>query len=215
MSAPPPYEESPRTSLTYLEASDKQKSPKPANQWNIVEKVRHSRNQLIYNLVEHLWVVLQDRAQRGISATTLALVPYNDRSGVSSATGEIVGFADSETPMMLHLEGRTNASEFWSQPQAVAELEAQLRDRLRKSPMCESVPFSVSLPERPVEQVRKRSIFGRRPLKTEAVDVLVRHSEPTVTVNVHLDNLHIRKENDFGLYETMPLQVVLVKVVTR
>jgi hypothetical protein len=119
-----------------------------------------------------------------------------------------VGFPEDERPTVIQLEGNQDTIEFWTQPEAIDELQNQLY-----AAVAEDVPQQ--LPERPAAPPAvKSSMFSRRQNKT-VVTKAPKPYRPPVTVEVQLDEAHFRSETEYGLYETLRGRAVLVTVVVR
>ena len=111
---------------------------------------------------------------------------------------------------MIQLEGRQDTLEFWTQQEALHQLQNQML-----AAISDSVPTSIpeSLPERPLPPpAMKSSFFGRKQSKTPQEVSEIQAVKPPVRVDVHLDEAHFRSETEYGLYETLRGRCVLVTV---
>jgi hypothetical protein len=132
--------------------------------------------------------------------------------------GELVGFPDDETPIMIQLEGRHDILEFWMQSEALGLLQGQMLAAVSDGlPPPEPVPEPALPPRAPAPA--KGSFFGRKQSKTaEPAPLPPKRMElvkAPVTVEVQLDDVHFRTENDFGLYETLRGRAVILTVEAR
>lgn len=127
--------------------------------------------------------------------------------------GQLVGFPADETPILIQLEGRQDMLEFWTQQQALDELKTQLLDALSDSMPAIFEP----LPERPAPPPAAKSSFWSRKQKAPEVnsEVARRAEKPPVSVAVQLDEVHFRTETEYGLFETLRGQCVLIEVNVR
>lgn len=69
------------------------------------------------------------------------------------------------------------------------------------------------LPTRELPAARKSSFFGRK--HTKAAESKVPTEVAPVTVNAGRDEINFRSETEFGLYETVRKQAVIISVVVR
>ena len=112
---------------------------------------------------------------------------------------------------MIQFEGRQNSMQFWQQEEALSELRAQLWHAITDGVPVESTP--VYLEERPLPAPKKPSWFGRKSSKAPEILPRVQQSNVSpVTVEVRLEDVHFRSENEFGLYETLSARVVMAMV---
>ena len=73
-----------------------------------------------------------------------------------------------------------------------------------------------TLPERPTPpSSSKSSFFGRKQAKAPAVAAQANTVKAPVAVDVQLDEVHFRAENEYGLYETLHCRCLLVIVEVR
>jgi len=104
--------------------------------------------------------------------------------------------------------------QFWQQEEALSELRAQLWHAITDGVPVESTP--VYLEERPLPPPKKPSWFGRKSSKAPEILPRVQQSNVSpVTVEVRLEEVHFRSENEFGLYETLSARVVMAMVDVR
>jgi len=127
----------------------------------------------------------------------------------------MVGFPDDDVPTIIQFEGRQNGTQFWSQDEALHELQVQLRNAVSDGRPVETA-------QRPQEHIaplppppKKSSWFGRKAAKAPEPLQEGRPAESPVMVDVRLDELHFRSETEYGLYETLRARVVLATVDVR
>lgn len=120
---------------------------------------------------------------------------------------------------MIQFEGGQNSTQFWSQDEALSELQTQLwravSDGMPVEPVTEQPRQIIPQPPPPP---KKSSWFGRKSSKTPEVVHEVQPASSSscpVTVDVQLDEVHFRSETEFGLYETLRAKAVIATVVIR
>ncbi|KAF2005877.1 hypothetical protein P154DRAFT_542397 [Amniculicola lignicola CBS 123094] len=146
---------------------------------------------------------------------------------------EVIGFSSDEVPQIVRLEGPMNRTEFWRPQVIVQELERLLRESLNASATCKVpsptqavFPPQKELPSRAV----KRNFFGR------LVGAMSQEEEPSpgghpevglrqpqtqvesvgqVLVKARLEEISLRTVNEFGLFDTMSKQCVIIRVDAR
>jgi hypothetical protein len=128
-----------------------------------------------------------------------------------------VGFPDGDDPTMIQFEGRQNGTQFWTQDEALRELQVQLQNAISDGVPAETMQrhtgHTTNLPLPPPP--RKTSWFGRKASKMpEPVQEMQRAASPDM-VDVRLDELHFRSETEYGLYETLRARVILATVDVR
>jgi len=122
---------------------------------------------------------------------------------------EFVGLADSETIVALSLDASTDTMDFWSQQETLRELQNELTSMLggEEHGTCHASPVLV---QNDCSSRWKRMSFRSRTrggVKESTYSVVV------PAVKVDLDILHVRTETVFGLYETVVMQIIMVRVV--
>lgn len=128
--------------------------------------------------------------------------------------GTLVSYLEDDAIVPIQLEGSQNNIAFWSQEEAIQELQSQLL-----SILAGSKPIPKELPERPVlapEPPRKSSWFGRKASK--APEPFVVHQTPwkaTAKVEVQLEEASFRSETEYGLFETLRARVIMAWVNCR
>lgn len=124
-----------------------------------------------------------------------------------------MGFPDGDLPTVIQFEGRQNGTQFWSQDEALHELEVQLRNAVSDSVETTSRRTEEYIP--PPPPPKKSPWFGRKASKAPEPWKEELPAEPPVIVDVQLDELHFRSETEYGLYETLRARVVLAIVDVR
>jgi hypothetical protein len=128
-----------------------------------------------------------------------------------------VGFPDGDDPTMIQFEGRQNGTQFWTQDEALRELQAQLQSAISDGVPAESMrrrtDHTTNLP--PLPPPRKTLWFGRKASKMPEPAQEVQNATSPDMVDVRLDELHFRSETEYGLYETLRARVVLATVDVR
>jgi hypothetical protein len=181
----------------------------------------------------HILPVISHHASLGIASTTIALLPSDtplpavaenpdftfDTSNTKAV--EVVGFSSGEEPNVIRLEGVMNRTEFWRVHAVVEELEKTLSKRLNGDVEVERVQEAVRHQRQPQRTFLSRIIPS---LKLERrspggnPEVGVRQNSATVgsvVVKARVEEICLRTVSEFGLYETMAKQCVVVKVDAR
>jgi hypothetical protein len=118
---------------------------------------------------------------------------------------------------MIQFEGRQDGTQFWTQDEALRELQVQLQnaisDGMPSETMRRHTDHTTYLP--PPPPPRKTSWFGRKALKMPESAPQVHNATVPQMVDVRLDELHFRSETEYGLYETLRARVVLATVDVR
>jgi len=184
---------------------------------------------------EHILPLVENEATLGIPQTTIALLPSdiplpapeekNEFSFDASTTFkqvEVIGFNSEEEPKIARLSGPMNNTKFWRLEAVVEELERTLRERLNQSEKLRS-PTSPVFERGQLDEMSRssrRQFFGRF---SDSIGRHDRTSSPPkaldhvgqVLVKVRLEEICLRTVNDFGLYDTMSRQCVIVRVDVR
>lgn len=127
----------------------------------------------------------------------------------------MVGFPDDDVPTIIQFEGRQNGTQFWSQDEALHELQVQLRNAVSDGRPVETLQPPKADNRPPPAPPKKSSWFGRKASKTPES---LQEEQPAVSpvmVDVRLDELHFRSETEYGLYETLRARVVMATVDVR
>lgn len=208
---------------------------------NILDQLTLVRAQHIRSVIDdQLLPLVEQQASYGIAQTTIALLPSDiplpapeEKSEFSFDTGrddqkvEVIGFSSDEEPKVVRLEGQMNKTEFWRPQAIILELERTLRDRLNESSTLRS-PTSPVFPAAQQESSQrqpKRSFLERianamgqeerSPSGIPEVGVRQVEEAGKVLVKVRLEELCLRTVNEFGLYDTMSKQGVIIRVDAR
>lgn len=182
----------------------------------------------------HIIPLVEERASYGIAQTTIAVLPSDiplpavqEKSEFSfdidpPKAVEVLGFASDEEPHVVRLEGQMNRTEFWRVQAVIVELERVLRDSLNASPQLRSPIRERSEFEtqhRPKRNFlakfvgrgeEERSASGNPEVGIKRVD-----ESGLVLVKARLEELSLRTMSDFGLYDTMSKQCVIIRVDAR
>ncbi|KAK3643934.1 hypothetical protein LTR56_006765 [Elasticomyces elasticus] len=198
---PPSYEESTEDQGHRKEEHHDHKIPQ---RFSIREEVGTSRAQHVISVVAKLLPLVQNRARGGYSRSTLLLLPSDQDC---SRKGELVGYAEDEVPVLVQLEDGGDTVEFWRQPEALDLLRSQMMTAVSPT----STDHLPPLPTRPSlpPAARKTSLFGRKPLKSPEVQTVLK---APVTVDVKMEDVFFRTENEYGLYQTLCGRAVLLTV---
>ena len=108
------------------------------------------------------------------------------------------------------MEGRQDNIQFWLQQEALSLLQEQLLASISD----EVVPSIPELPSRPTVP-SKTSFFGRKHGKDADVKPAAPPKQRPVSVRVQLDEINVRTETGYGLFETLRAQAVLVVIEVR
>jgi hypothetical protein len=157
------------------------------------------------------------------------LPALKEKSEFSFDTGddkpvEVIGFANDESPRVVRLEGQLNKTEFWKAQGVVSELERILKETLSPEDASRSrAPVEVE-PAQP-QQTSRRKFFSkfvpsmgpeqRSPAGNPEVGVRTIENLDAVRVRARLEELCLRTENEFGLYDTLTRQCVIISVDAR
>jgi hypothetical protein len=191
--------------------------------------------QIHSTITTHILPLISHQASFGIAQTTIALLPSDvplpaiaEKSEFSFDTPdtkavEVIGFSSSEEPKVVRLEGQMNRTEFWRVQAVIEELESALRERLNESA---ELRRSVGGSQDGAKQRSRRGLLGRimPSLGPEQKspggnpEVGVRQAERDlgmVLVKARVEEICLRTVTEFGLYDTMSKQCVIVRVDAR
>lgn len=185
----------------------------------------------------HILPIVESQASFGISQTTIAMLPSDiplpaieEKSEFSFDTSstkpvEVIGFSSEEEPKVVRLEGQMNRTEFWRVQAIIEELERALRERLNASAILRSPTRPISEFEGAAKMSSRRTLLSRvmpslGPEKKSAsgnpeVGVKPMDYAGLVLVKARLEELCLRTVNEFGLYDTLARQCVIVRVDAR
>lgn len=152
-------------------------------------------------------------------------------SSSSSPSVQVLGFAsDTSPPHLIHLSGPINSTEFWKLPTVLHELETILTSRLNPPSYRDTTlsPNATSATSVPTSSLRfsRRNLLARvmpslgpeqaSPGNNPEVGVRQVHKAASETsmvmVKARLEEICLRTVSDFGLYDTISKQCVIIKV---
>ncbi|KAJ4375097.1 hypothetical protein N0V83_002180 [Neocucurbitaria cava] len=161
---------------------------------------------------------------------------FETTAGDSKAV-EVIGFSSQDEPKVVRLEGMMNRTEFWRPQAVIVELERVLRESLNASTRLRSPtggagatrvgrgsssefdsPAQQQLPARrnflsrlvPSLGQEERSPSGNPEVGTKGME-----GGGLVLVKVRLEEICLRTVTEFGLYDTMSKQCVIIRVDAR
>ncbi|EDU41308.1 hypothetical protein PtrSN002B_001362 [Pyrenophora tritici-repentis] len=226
--APPPYSEQ-----TYSSSS---------RSHTILNQLSSIRTRQIHSVLNaHIIPLIEERATYGIAQTTIALLPSDiplpevpeksefsfDDTSSDSAPVQVIGFASEDEPRVVRLDGHMNRTEFWRLPAVIEELEQVLSQSLNASPVLTgAAPVQERAEEiTPTRQSSRRTLLSRvmpslgpelrSPSGNPEVGVRRQNCAGTVVVRARLEEICLRTVSEFGLYDTMSKQCVIVRVDAR
>ena len=221
---PPSYSETPNFSR-----------PTAHRGQRILDQLTLTRAQHIHSVIDnHIIPLVEERASYGIAQTTIAMIPSDiplpavqENSEFSFDTDtskavEVLGFASEDEPSVVRLEGQMDRTEFWRVQAVIVELERVLRDSLNASPQLRSPIRERSEFEPPCKQKRNflakfvgRGEEERSPSGNPEVGVRKMDESGVVLVKARLEEISLRTLSDFGLYDTMSRQCVIIRIDAR
>lgn len=189
--------------------------------------------------------LVEEQASYGIAQTTIALLPSDiplpvveeksefSFSNDTSKAIEIIGFTSELEPKIVRLEGHMNRTEFWRVQAVVTDLERVLRESLNASPVLRS-PTSPTRERRFDSWPTGEQMSTRRNLLSRVIPSLGPEQRSPgvnpevglrkavdgnevglVLVKARLEEICLRTVNEFGLYDTMNKQCIIVRVDAR
>jgi hypothetical protein len=205
----------------------------------ILDQLTTTRTRHVRSVITaHIVPLIEERASYGIAQTTIAMLPSDiplppveeKKSEFSFSTDdakavEVIGFSSEEEPKVVRLEGQMNRTEFWRPQAVIEELESVLGNVLNASPLLRSptglgrgkVEASVKQPKRTLLS-RVMPSMGpelRSPSGNPEVGVKLSDTTGVVVVKARLEEICLRTVNEFGLYDTMSKQCVIIRVDAR
>lgn len=226
LASPPSYTDSLRPQLTSTTSAS---SSAPGQ--SLLDTLTLTRATTIRSAIHtSILPLLSSRAAMGLPSTVLALLPsdiplppppeknefsfagYAGAEKAEDAVKVIAGDSGEEAVEAVRLRGDGNTSAFWRVPGVVEELEKGLRDVLNDGRG--GAPVVV----REVGEAKKkekRGLFGRRKEEKAEESAAVGAGEgfgDQVAVRARVEEVCLRTTNEFGLYETMNRQCVVVRV---
>jgi len=181
-----------------------------------------------YVVSSQILPILSKRASKGLSKTTVALIPQYILPTSNEQAFQLIGLADTDEPFEeVQLEGNINTHEFWEQDEVLSTLQNILSNELATSSefsspklleriaTSDSLQDTTTLPPRPDKATRSFSLFGKRSTPTPQKTPSVKKPTPQIQVSVGLEEVCYRTSSHFGLYETISRRAVIVRVTTR
>ncbi|KAF1361865.1 hypothetical protein EJ07DRAFT_109630 [Lizonia empirigonia] len=219
---------------SYTERPDFSRSNAHRGQ-QILDQITITRAHHIQSVIDtQIIPLVEQRASYGIAQTTIAMLPsdiplpaVHEKSEFSFDTDtskavEVIGFASKEEPDIVRLAGHMNRTVFWRVQAVIVELERVLRDSLNASPQLRNPTREMNEFEAPQKQKRNflakfigRSEEERAPSGNPEVGVKKMDELGLVVVKARLEEISLRTLSDFGLYDTMSKQCVIVKIDVR
>ena len=217
----------------------------PSRRHSLLDQVTLTRAHNIHaTITTHILPLVEQQASYGIAHTTIALLPSDiplppleEKSEFSfdtptAANGvEVIGFTSGEAPKVVRLDGPLNRIEFWRPQTVIEELERVLRETLNRSERLRGPVGSVGDGEGGSAGDDDGGQGPQRGFLTRLVDSMgqeqrspganpeagVRHWEGAglVLVKVRLEEICLRTITEFGLYDTMSRQCVIIRVDAR
>lgn len=109
------------------------------------------------------------------------------------------------------LEGQCEGLDFWAQPQSVEALKKRLIDEVGGDAVTSEVEEE-PLPLKGLAVRRKgRLMSGHKEVSASTPEDTSRRAT-SIRVDVKLDELHVRTETPFGLYETATGRALFIRV---
>ncbi|KAH8635207.1 hypothetical protein IG631_10608 [Alternaria alternata] len=222
--SPPPYSE--------------YSSPASTRGQTILDQLSTTRTHHIQSVIErHVIPLIEERATYGIAQTTIAMLPSDiplpaveEKSKYSFDTSdskpvEVVGFSSEDEPKVVRLEGQMNRTEFWRPQVVIVELERMLSENLNASPVLRS-PRGRGRSEGDSAQRHSRRGFLSRVMPSLGPELRSPSGNPEVgvkqldqvrmvVVKARLEEICLRTVSEFGLYDTMSKQCVIIRVDAR
>lgn len=236
---PPAYEDIIDLSQTRAgQQSRITRTQSPSRGQQILDQLTLVRSRHIRSVIDnHIIPLVEQQALYGIAQTTIAMIPSDvalpaeeEKSEFSFDTAdqkkvEVIGFSSEEEPQIIRLEGQMNRTEFWRPQVIVQELERVLKENLNASPHLKP-PSPRQVPNIEVKKAAKRGFFGRmaeamnqeeKPSPSGNPEVGVRKVESAgqVLCKARLEEICLRTVNEFGLYDTMSKQCIIIRVDAR
>jgi hypothetical protein len=230
-SFPPPYSE-------YNSLPPRSSTSSSSRGQTILGQLTVTRTRHIQSIIDmHIIPLVEQQANYGIAQTTVAMLPSDiplpaveEKSEFSFDTEdtqavEVIGFSSEDEPKVVRLEGQMNRTEFWRPQVVIVELERVLRENLNASPLLRS-PTGLRRSSSEITQRQpKRTLLSRvmpsigpeQPSPSGNPEVGLKPPDNTglVMVKARLEEICLRTVNEFGLYDTMSKQCVIIRVDAR
>ena len=203
----------------------------------ILDQLTLARTHHIRSVIEsHIIPLVEQQASYGISQTVVAMIPSDvplppvaEKSEFSfdtdSKSVEVIGFASDQEPKVVRLEGNMNRTEFWRPQPVVVELERALREMLSTSAHLNPAGTALVESEPKPRQQSKRSFLskmvgstkreGKSPAEDSEMNAGRLAGGGSVLVAARLEWLSLRTLSEFGLYDTMARQCIIIQVDAR
>ncbi|KAF2819812.1 hypothetical protein CC86DRAFT_449837 [Ophiobolus disseminans] len=166
-----------------------------------ISHIAHTRTAHITSTVtQHILPVIHTHARLGIARTTIALLPcatHDTFTSSSAGSAEIVGVAGGDQLNVVRLQGLINGAAFWREAAVVRELEDW-----------GGVPMR-SVLRRVVGTFGEEKRVGN---KGVCLGVGVDADVGVVHVEARVEEVFLRTVNEFGLYDTLSGECVVVNV---
>lgn len=223
--APPSYETSNPRSSNFSLHDTKGGAGGPPPQSEFHATLQDSLLSKLYNLVlAHIQPALTTQAQLGIFRGTFILLadPLLDASAplplshvVTSSPHEKIGGYTNGYREVVYLPAEGFTQQFLTQPAVIRGIKGTVEEALGVSPP--PPPPRVATPPPPPAKKKGFFSFGSKGKKKEKVVVKVREPEPEpgTVVDVKVESVWIRSENENGLWETRSIKGVVVWVEVR
>jgi len=230
--SPPPYHTNNPVELAASLPSSFDPNKRTESNESLQDILRESvHNRLTNLLLEHLVPLIHTQARSGIYRAAFVLVPSNITTlqplkqtqslysprNTKSPVEDVISLVKqtaSEVKYLriVRLDGPENTLEFLSQPRVIEELKRQLLETMGP----EKVAKRVSAPlEKPSFMNRWSRAYGKgsAPIidKTDTSETQQQKKDPRLEVDV--EEISIRRENDMGLWETVAGEAVVVQVL--
>jgi hypothetical protein len=204
----------------------------------ILDQLSTARTTHIQSVIErHIIPLIEERVTYGIAQTTIAMLPSDiplpaveEKSEFSFDTSdakpvEVVGFSSEDEPKVVRLEGQMNRTEFWRPQVVIVELERLLSENLNTNPVLMSPRGKEAGREDTPQKHSMRGLLSRvmpslgpeqrSPSGNPEVGVKQLNQGREVVVKARLEEICLRTVSEFGLYDTMSKQCVIVRVDAR
>lgn len=184
-----------------------------------------TRSQHIVLTVNDIVNVLNSRSRKGFNLTTIVLVPRQSQLSKHEVDARAVRYADSSAPafeqpyelvafperksepVVIPSRGELDTLDFWSQISVLQEMKQQILDRVWTVDLSEDSDDFDSMVDSRQKMMAEKSRGAR----------LSGRSSPSATVygtiRVELEEIHVRYETPFGLYETKTGSALILSVL--
>lgn len=140
----------------------------------------------------------------------------------SSSKHELMGFSTDEEVLDFQLEGSINRASFWKQSGVVDDLARLLRQRLSTTPELRIVQ-QLDVAEASSSKSQKRGLFGRLSSSSNSknaqsmkgVNPQTENAGESLKVEAKLDEICLRTISEFGLFDTVQRQAIIIRIHVR